>query len=77
MTPIKPSETSMADTVASQSRREALKKFGRYAAAAPTAMVLLQSRESHAGKKDRGRKSSRGRKSDRGRKGRKGGKNDY
>ena len=33
---------------ASQSRREALKKFGRYAAAAPTAMVLLESRESHA-----------------------------
>ena len=34
---------------ASQSRREALKKFGRYAAAAPTAMVLLEPRESHAG----------------------------
>jgi hypothetical protein len=42
---------------ASQSRREALKKFGRYAAAAPTAMVLLEPRESHAGK---GKKSKRG-----------------
>jgi hypothetical protein len=35
----------------SQSRREALKKFGRYAAAAPTVMVLLEPRESHAGKR--------------------------
>jgi hypothetical protein len=34
----------------SQSRREALKKFGRYAAVAPTVMVLLEPRESHAGK---------------------------
>jgi hypothetical protein len=40
----------------SQSRREALKKFGRYAAIAPTVMVLLEPRESHAGKgKGRGR----------------------
>ena len=31
-----------------QSRREALKKFGRYAAAAPAAMILLQPRQSHA-----------------------------
>jgi hypothetical protein len=31
-----------------QSRREALKKFGRYAALAPTAMVLLQPRETLA-----------------------------
>jgi hypothetical protein len=39
-----------------QSRREALKVFGRYAAAAPAAMVLLQARESHAGKaKGRGK----------------------
>jgi hypothetical protein len=34
----------------SHSRREALKRFGRYAAAAPTAMVLLDPREGHAGK---------------------------
>ena len=33
-----------------QSRREALIRFGRYAAAAPAAMVLLQPREIHAGK---------------------------
>ena len=52
---------------ASQSRREALKKFGRYAAAAPTAMVLLESRESHAGKRNgrgggrKGRGGGRGR----------------
>jgi hypothetical protein len=40
----------------SQSRREALKKFGRYAAVAPTVMVLLEPRESHARKgKGRGR----------------------
>ena len=37
------------ESPASQSRREALKKFGRYAAAAPTLMVLLEPRESHAG----------------------------
>jgi hypothetical protein len=72
MTPIEPTETSMADTLANQSRREALKKFGRYAAAAPTAMVLLQPRESHAGKKNRGGKSHRGGKSRR-----KGGNNHY
>jgi hypothetical protein len=41
---------------ASQSRREALKKFGRYAAAAPTAMVLLEPRESHAAKPKKGKK---------------------
>jgi hypothetical protein len=46
-----------------QSRREALKRFGRYAAAAPTAMVLLQPRDGHAGSKGRGRsKGSNGRK---------------
>jgi hypothetical protein len=38
------------DSPTSQSRREALKKFGRYAAVAPTVMVLLEPRESHAGK---------------------------
>ena len=40
----------MAHAPTDQSRREALKRFGRYAAAAPTAMVLLQPREGHAGK---------------------------
>ena len=43
------------------SRREALKRFARYAAAAPTTMVLLQPSESYAGpqkkaKKPKGRK---------------------
>jgi hypothetical protein len=42
-----------------QSRREALKMFGRYAAAAPVAMVLLQPSESLAGK-GKGRGKSRG-----------------
>jgi hypothetical protein len=41
-----------------QSRREALKRFGRYAAVAPTAIVLLQPRDSFArrkkGKKKKG-----------------------
>jgi hypothetical protein len=57
MTPTQPDEISMTDTLADQSRREALKKFGRYAAAAPAAMVLLQPRYSYAGKR-RGGKSS-------------------
>jgi hypothetical protein len=47
----------VSGSLASQSRREALKKFGRYAAAAPTAMVLLEPSEGHAGK---GKKSKRG-----------------
>jgi hypothetical protein len=37
-----------AGAAPTQTRREALKKFGRYAAAAPTAMVLLRPLESHA-----------------------------
>ena len=40
--------SKFSDTPAS--RREALKKFSRYAAVAPTAMVLLEPRASHAGK---------------------------
>jgi hypothetical protein len=43
-----------------QSRREALKRFGRYAAVAPTAMVLLQPRDSLAGKWKRKRKKRDG-----------------
>ncbi len=38
----------------SQQRREALKKFGRYAALAPTVMVLLEPSEGHAGRRRRG-----------------------
>jgi hypothetical protein len=46
----------LSDGATNQSRREALKRFGRYAAFAPAAMVLLESRASHAGKgKSRGR----------------------
>jgi hypothetical protein len=58
MTPTKPDEISMAVTLPDQSRREALQKFGRYAAVAPAAMVLLQPRDSYAGKSrgDKGRK---------------------
>ena len=58
MAPTKPDEISMADILPDQSRREALKKFGRYAAVASTAMVLLQPRDSYAGKSrgDKGRK---------------------
>ena len=41
---------NLSESQASQSRREALKKFGRYAAAAPTVMVLLEPREGHARK---------------------------
>ena len=47
-------EASSADVAPNQSRREALKKFGRYAAAAPAVMVLLEPRVGHAGK-SRGR----------------------
>jgi hypothetical protein len=42
-------EVPAADTPTSQTRREALKRFGRYAAAAPTVMVLLQPSVGHAG----------------------------
>jgi hypothetical protein len=48
MTMIEQGETLGAETATSQSRREALKKFGRYAAAAPAAMILLQPSVSHA-----------------------------
>jgi hypothetical protein len=50
MTPTKPEGTLEAHAPINQSRREALKRFGRYAAAAPAAMILLQAREGHAGK---------------------------
>ena len=39
---------TMKNDGANQSRREALKKFGKYAAVAPAAMVLLHARPSHA-----------------------------
>ncbi len=47
-------DTAQAGTDAGEARRAALKRFGRYAAAAPAAMVLLDAHDSHAG----GRKSS-------------------
>ena len=54
-------DLSPADGGTAQSRREALKRFGRYAAAAPTAMVLLQPRDSLAGKaKGRGKGRGKG-----------------
>jgi hypothetical protein len=59
MESIKVAEVS--DGATNQSRREALKRFGRYAAAAPAAMVLLQPRASHAGKSGGRGNSSRGR----------------
>jgi hypothetical protein len=45
-----------------QSRREALLRFGRYAAMVPTAMVLLQPRDSLAkpGKNGKGGKGGKG-----------------
>lgn len=43
------------DRPVSQERREALKKFSRYAALAPTVMVLLEPRESQAGRSRGGR----------------------
>jgi hypothetical protein len=48
------------DGIISDSRREALKRFARYAAAAPTTMILLQPSESHAGPKKKGRKPKKG-----------------
>lgn len=50
MTSTEPEATSEAYAPSKQSRREALKAFGRYAGVAATAMVLLQPREGHAGK---------------------------
>lgn len=45
----------VSDGVTSETRREALKRFARYAAAAPTVMVLLQPSEGHAAKRRYGR----------------------
>jgi hypothetical protein len=45
-----------ADGMIDDSRREALKRFARYAAAAPTTMVLLQPSESYAGPKKKAKK---------------------
>jgi hypothetical protein len=46
---------STGNSVPDQSRREALKRFAHYAAAAPAAMVLLDPRESLAKKKGKGK----------------------
>jgi hypothetical protein len=59
-TPMEPSYTDQVSGGAGdQSRREALKRFGRYAAMAPTAMVLLQPRDSLA-KPDKHGKGGKG-----------------
>jgi hypothetical protein len=52
-------EVSAAGAGSNESRREALKRFGRYAAAAPSVMVLLQPHESHASRRN-GRGRGRG-----------------
>jgi hypothetical protein len=41
-------KVSSAPATKDETRREALKRFGRYASAAPAAMVLLQSRRGEA-----------------------------
>jgi hypothetical protein len=50
MSSITPQEISIPEIATSHSRREALKRFGRYAAAAPAVMVLLEPSVGHAGK---------------------------
>ena len=42
-----------AGAAPTQTRRAALKKFGRYAAAAPTIMVLLEPRDGNSKTKDK------------------------
>ena len=51
MTSTNAEETSVAHAATPQSRRQALQRFGRYAAAAPSAMILLQPSEGHAAKR--------------------------
>jgi hypothetical protein len=48
MNSTKPSDGLAAGAASSQSRREALKAFGRYAAVAPTTMLLLSPRSAGA-----------------------------
>ena len=48
MKPTEKNERSASKAESDQSRREALKRFGKLAAAAPAVMVLLQSRRSLA-----------------------------
>jgi hypothetical protein len=48
------------DGMIDDSRREALKRFARYAAAAPATMVLLQPSESYAGPKRKAKKPKKG-----------------
>jgi hypothetical protein len=57
---IKADRALVADNDTDQSRREALKKFARYAAVAPTAMVLLAPSVGHAGRRGGGRRGGRG-----------------
>ena len=51
MTSTNAEETSVAPAATPQSRRQALQRFGRYAAAAPSAMILLQPSEGHAARR--------------------------
>jgi hypothetical protein len=48
MASMKPDEGSVAQGPTHQNRREALKQFGRFAAVAPTTMLLLAPRSGHA-----------------------------
>lgn len=48
MTSTKVSEASTADAATDPGRREALKRFGRYAAVAPTTILLLSPRSGRA-----------------------------
>jgi len=53
-------DTGKGGRAADQSRREALKRFGRYAAAAPATMVLLQPRDGSAARRGGGGGNGRG-----------------
>jgi hypothetical protein len=48
MQPASIDEVSASNGATNESRRNVLKEFGRYAAAAPTVMLLLHPSESHA-----------------------------
>ena len=45
----------VSDGLTNETRREALKRFARYAVVAPTVMVLLQPSEGHAATRRYGR----------------------
>ena len=58
MEPTARSRISAVEAGTEESRREALRKFGRYAAIAPMTMVLLQPREGQA--KPKSKKNNNG-----------------